>query len=782
MVRIPEDDEIITKFNDDLDSLDQTGDSKWRDFEIIESYKMLAGDQWDPNTLHTLKKEGRPCITFNRIHPLINQVQGFVMQNKREARYFPTEQTDAEFADTMNTLATWAREHGDYEKAEMQAFKDMEICGVGVTREFVDYDENPDGKIVKKRIFPQNMAWDQGARDVNLRDARWVCNVNFLTEEQVKEKYPEKADEILAATRAARSPFDNAQSSGDNGISTRVTAFGFNEDTNTNKIPIFDYQWWTKEKYHRVNNPLNDPDFPREATDEFGQPIVGVDGVPIPNDNFLNAVRIVNELNIDITQPEWNLEPNEFNELKRRFDELGIELEQSPGIRRITFQAIIAANMVVEKDINARLDGFTYAFMCAYFDEDNKIWFGLTRNLKDPQRVANSSFLKMFETVHSVPKGGVIAEEGVTDNPMEFEQTWLNNQSVAWVKDGKLNAVKDKFTPGVPTGFEEPLAISVQAFRDVTGINIELAGQADSQVSGVLARERRAQGIVALAPLLESYAYYLKESARSLIVWLRELSENVDGRVVRVVGEKGQQFEQLNKDVTLRHYDVDLDDLPLSENERDENFKNLVQLLQLQAVPPELQGQFLLSVLKNSSLKQNDILAFEQALNPEPSQDQLALQQQQEQIQAQEAAKQQAIDDAITQINLATLQENLKASQLANAATQLQMGMLQQETQVDIAQAQVDIAKKQSEIGVNQSKAAVNQSQAQKNTTDAILNNAEVKQTNAETIKTLMESKKIAADALKTKAEAKKTKAQTIEVVKDINTKIIDDITRLRNE
>ena len=52
--------------------------------EAAKDEKFYEGDQWSSNDREILKREKRPCLTFNEILPIVNLVSGFQRQNRAD--------------------------------------------------------------------------------------------------------------------------------------------------------------------------------------------------------------------------------------------------------------------------------------------------------------------------------------------------------------------------------------------------------------------------------------------------------------------------------------------------------------------------------------------------------------------------------------------------------------------------------------------------------------------------------------------------------------------------
>ena len=70
----------------------------WRE-EAREDFKFALGDQWSQSDRDLLKKEGRPCLTFNKIEPLLDLVGGWQRENSMRIRIYPEGGEDKIFSE-----------------------------------------------------------------------------------------------------------------------------------------------------------------------------------------------------------------------------------------------------------------------------------------------------------------------------------------------------------------------------------------------------------------------------------------------------------------------------------------------------------------------------------------------------------------------------------------------------------------------------------------------------------------------------------------------------------
>jgi len=209
----------------------------------------------------------------------------------------------------------------------------------------------------------------------------------------------------------------------------------------------------------------------------------------------------------------------------------------------------------------------------------------------------------------------------------------------------------------------------------VTGINMELLGQRNTDQSGVLDAQRKQSGMTILASLFDANANYLKQIGRIRLYFIQTYL--ADGRLMRIThGNGGYKAIRLLKDKVAGEYDVEVADAPTAPDIKDQTWKMLMELMPFfkGSMTPTIAGIF----LDASPLPSKTVADLKQAMQtPQPMQIE-AHQTQQQQIQAktQHMAAQAEAARASAQASLASAKRN-------EAAAARDMGM----AILDIAQA-----------------------------------------------------------------------------------------------
>jgi hypothetical protein len=88
---------------------------------------------------------------------------------------------------------------------------------------------------------------------------------------------------------------------------------------------------------------------------------------------------------------------------------------------------------------------------------------------------------------------------------------------------------------------------------------------------------RKDAGITVLATFFDSLRRYRKMDGRILAYFIREYI--ADGRLIRIVGEKGIEYLPLMKSKVAFQYDIVVDESPTSPNSKEKTFAVLVKIL-----------------------------------------------------------------------------------------------------------------------------------------------------------------------------------------------------------
>ena len=547
---------------------DREHSSEWRK-EAKEDYEFVAGHQWSEDDKQALRDQLRPEITFNRIQPTIESVVGLEIGNRREVQYIPRELGDAKANEILTAAGQWVRDETEAEDEESDAFFDTVVCGMGWTDTRMDYEEDPEGKVLIEACDPLEMYSDADARKRNLVDARRIARIRTMPIEEARDllaEYDYEEEDIDAAwARDEEKPEDH----------NADPQWAYKQDTGEREKPgkqvtLVHIQWWEKEPYHRVSfngriEEVSTGDFPK------------------------------------------------FKERATKLETAGLTMGPMKSVkmtRRVYKQAWVGAKVLYTG--NAPCEGhFSWQCITGKRDKTKGTWYGLVRSMKDPQRWANKWLSQSLHILNSNAKGGIFAEKDAFENQRQAEDTYSRPDAITWTKSGAIQGqkIQPKPQPTFPAGFDNLMQFAIQSIRDVSGVNLELLGLKDAQQAGVLEQQRKQAGMTILAMLFDSLRRYRKRQGRVMLYFITNYLS--DGRLIRIVGEESKQYVPLLKQPGVVEYDVIVDDAPTSPNQKEQVWDTITSLLP--ALGPMLGPDEWLALAKYSPLPTSVVEKLQEA-------------------------------------------------------------------------------------------------------------------------------------------------------------------------
>jgi len=545
---------------------DREHSNNWRE-EAKEDYDFVAGEQWSQEDQNLLKDQLRPCITFNRIDPLIRSVSGEQINNAQEVRYIPREEGDVKANEYLTSAAEWLRDQCDADDEESDAFWDAAVCGMGWTESRLSDDDPEEPMPIVDRVDPLEMFWDCDARKRNLIDNRRVWRVREMPSESAQRMFPDAVKSDLDATWA--------RDDGTTGTVKDDRERDYERDKDTDgegydddqPVTIVHCEWWETEPYIKVAVP------PALALVMEG---VGPDGT-------------------------MDMAPEEFDGVKERLIELaGGEPIRSVKLQRKVFKRAFLGRTILKEGPSPCPDHFSFNCITAFRNRNKGTWYGLVRAMKDPQRWANKWLSQTLHIMNSNAKGGIVAERGITEDHRKFETDYAKPDSVHWVEDGTLGQypkLQPKQVAQFPAGFFQLMTFAISSVRDVAGINLEMMGMREANQPASLEYQRRQAGVTILAQLFRSLRRYHRNQGKVLLYFIQHrLSPK---QLVRIIGENGEKSYQPLEVVRAMKgadvkYDIIVDEGPSSPNQRERVWSMIGE--KFWDLPPQIQ----LALLKYS--------------------------------------------------------------------------------------------------------------------------------------------------------------------------------------
>lgn len=633
---------------------------QWRG-DAVESFGLVAGDQWDDTVRSELEAAGRPVFTFNRVAGFIRGICGLETSTRNEARFYPREVADSGLADVINAAVKWVRGECDAEDEESDAFKDMLTCGLGWTETFYTNEEDPEGRIIVERVDPLHMRFDPAARKRGLSDRRWNARIKWLQPGTIREVWGDaKADEVAGMIDTDSEVFDEfANTPHDATSASEYDSDNLGQARRRSGVPVVQYQYFVMKDFYLAINPM--------------------------------------------TGQQEQLSSEDYEKLNERLREsLGGDLP-AQKFRKRQYRQLIYCGTVELEDEPLPCDGFTFNVITGVRDRNNGTWYGFVRDMFDPQRWINKFFSSMADVVASQAKGGLLAETSAFVNAERAQEDWADPRSIVWLQPGALagGKVKERQSSGIPAGFSQLLEFTVGSLPHVAGVNLEFLGLAAREQAGVLETQRKQAAIATLAEFFNALRLYRKQQGRILVQFISEFIS--DGRLIRIVGKKDEQFVPLFRLPGALKYDIVVDEAPNSPDQKQRTWEALMQVIPAASkmgfpIPP--------SIVEYAPFPQALVQEWQQYAQGEaglPPEMKEKIQQMQEKMQALQQENEKL--KAGQQVKMAELQMKQAESQ---QEIQLEREKAQAQLQIEREKAQnqinLEYAKAQAQINLEQQK------------------------------------------------------------------------------
>lgn len=563
---------------------DDDASSAWR-VDAEEAFGFVAGEQLSTEDKALLDAQQRPHIVFNRVQTILKAVAGMQINGRSEIKFLPRNNDDTEVNEILTAASKWMADGCDAEDEQSQAFQDCAVCGMGWTESRFSYDDDSAGMYVEEAVDPREMGWDRTARKKNVVDARRIHRKRKMPFSDAMQLFRGKTRQQIDATWASGHDVDRATKS----IEEKRIRDGndsYQEHDDKNEVTVVCIEWWEREPYWRVADPMT---------------------------NTL----------IDLTDKEYRL-------LSDRFKVLGMKLEAVQLTRKKYYRAWLG-NEYLGGGPAPTGNRFSWACMTGEYDKKKRMFYGLTRVMRDPQMWANKFMSQIMQIMNSTAKGGILAEMSAFEDQEEAEEGYAMPEAITWMADGALSGAKPKIMPkpgqGDASAYVNLLQLAISSIKDVTGINLELLGQQDQNQPGILEHMRKQAGMTVLATLFDSLRRFMKIIGDKRLYYIQ--TRMSDGRLIRVVGQEYTRAVPLAKEVTTGTYDVIVDDAPTSPNQKEANWAIIQPMLAVFKDQLMSNPQVLVMVMRYSPLPSALVEAIAKVIT-EASQDPVKQQEAQE--------------------------------------------------------------------------------------------------------------------------------------------------------
>lgn len=610
--------------------------------------RYYRGEQWDPQDLARLEKEGRPALTVNKILSTINTVAGEQRLRRADFNFKPAEDGLENSAQALTKLANATAEANQFDFLESLIFMDGVVEDRGFYDIRMDWTDNMHGEVKITREDNRAILLDADAQEYDPTTWRQVTKTRFLSLEQIAVEYgAEKADALKAhaingdyylydSFEFVRQTFGNEGETGPVDWTAVDTRDVDQKEIKTVRVIDRQYYKYVKTFY------LVDPDTGK-----------------------------MREIKQDVTPKQ----------AKKMAKNLGVFL-YSAKVKKVRWT--VSADRVLLHDDWSPYRTFTIIPYFPIFRSGRAL--GLVRNLLSPQDQLNKLTSQELHIVNTTANSGYSVEKGSLANMTVDELASQGSRTGVVIEYNPGKKPPEKIQPNsIPTGIDRITQMSAHNIKEISGVNDSMLGLEGSEVSGVALDKKRAGGMTQMQVPMDNLAWTRWFVARKFLELFQDFYTDervvnftsIDGHLQRVAVNEVQEDGSVVNDITYGKYSIVIATAPARDTYNDSQFAEALNLRSVGINIPDHR------VIEKSNLAQKDEIAAEvkQLMGlGEPTEEEIQINQLQQQI------------------GLQTLVAELEKLQAEIAEMNARAMKLQAETQTELGRPNMELEKLEAQI------------------------------------------------------------------------------------
>lgn len=506
-----------------------------------ESEEFVRGAQWEEGDQHHLKNLNRAALTINITEAMVDFLVGTHMQNPTDWRWKPVEGSDNAVADLLNTVTKHVANRTNFTTEDQAVFKDLVVAGRGFFNVYMDYNENPKGKIKIER-----MRWDGVYVSPHDRedgsDIDYIIKAKWYTPAQIKSMFPDKAEEI--------------------------SDIFVDRDPSAGEVDML------KDHYEAI---LADKTLVDVAKKQ------------------IKLLEVWRKEYIDVPVIVYNNEVESDPNLTKADARRLKTISQVKVIERKTHRLHVTklAGSVVLDQYYVETPDNDFDIIPVYAKKQGKYWWGKVEAGKDPQREVNKARSCLVDILNKTANYGYWFDSNTFPDE-KAKQNALHNVT----QPGFMLEVADVSKPPrkeegakFPTEIANLDQMMIQTFRLVTNVNPEAMGQGPSSQSGIAMNRKLQQTLVGNEFLFNALALAKARLGRKVAALIQQ--EYSPERIYRITQQEGEELDPsiitLFKTADLLEYDVECGEGPSSPTARQANAMVLLEMARAgMPIPPEV--------------------------------------------------------------------------------------------------------------------------------------------------------------------------------------------------
>jgi len=162
-----------------------------------EGYDFAHDDQLKETEVASLREQGMPTFTINRILPVVEMLNFYATANNPRWQAIGIEGSDSDVAAVFSDLADYIWGRSDGETLYSNAINDAITKSIGYLMVEIDKDaDNGMGEVKISQPEPFDIFVDQKSRDIMFRDASYIMIRKVLPKSHLVKLFPDHKRKI----------------------------------------------------------------------------------------------------------------------------------------------------------------------------------------------------------------------------------------------------------------------------------------------------------------------------------------------------------------------------------------------------------------------------------------------------------------------------------------------------------------------------------------------------------------------------------------------------------
>lgn len=565
-----------------------------------EDYNFALGEQWSEEDKEALKKAGRPCLTFNRIKPILNLVAGYQRENAARIKVNPEGGEDKLFSEVCDKGIHYLDKISHLTYKLGYQFDDGLYCGKGWLEAIISFDKDPiRGDIVFKQRTPYQVRVDPDCTeyDINEGAAYLFKGPIRMSQRELISLYPKKEKLIKGFVKDNDDEIENGagvMSEGDG------DDYGNNPNSTTISRQVADGKTGEESEF--------------EGDQKF---------------TLWEYWRFKYVTKYFVIEKESG-EPRKFDtkdEAQALIDQQAFGKIIERKVPEMWVAAMVCGHLIqnIKSPLEPYYSGYPFfRFMADWApNAESEVLRvqGMTRQVKDPQREKNKAKSQYLHILNTQANSGWIGEEGALSPTgwQDLETMGSKPGITIKINKGYFEKLKEILPKGPNSGHYVREEKADEEFKQILGINPDLMGMQEGTASGRAIAMRVKQAIMSLVRVFSNYRY-TKEIIGKFILEMMPLVFD-EKKFMKILGPQYMEKNQLTPGKIAAYltmikdnkYDVLVTEADQNTSIRFETFQELIEAAKAGVqIPPDLLIEYM--DLSNSEEVQSRVRKWMQEL------------------------------------------------------------------------------------------------------------------------------------------------------------------------